>query len=207
MQEQEQPPQPGSGEPAAEPTPAPTYSSTPPPPPAAPPPATPSAPTPTATAGRPTGITILAVLAAIAGVFALLGGLALVASGGFIGATTGSGALGGLAALVGAVLIVSGAASLFFAWGAWGLQPWAWTLGVVIQAVNIVLGLFQLINGNARRPALDRHRRGNHVLPLPTGDQGARSAERSPLPNRDDRPAGILPAFRCPAARPMRGRR
>ena len=114
-----------------------------------PPPSTPSAPTPTATAGRPTGITILAVLAAIAGVFALLGGLALVASGGFIGATTGSGSLGGLASLVGAVLIVSGAASLFFAWGAWGLQPWAWTLGVVIQAVNIVLGLFQLINGNA----------------------------------------------------------
>jgi hypothetical protein len=149
MQEQEQPPQPGSGEPAAEPTPAPTYSSTPPPPPAAPPPVTPSAPTPTATAGRPTGITILAVLAAIAGVFALLGGLTLLASGGFIGAATGSGALGGLAALVGAVLIVSGAASLFFAWGAWGLQPWAWTLGVIIQAVNIVLGLFQLINGNA----------------------------------------------------------
>jgi hypothetical protein len=150
MQEQEQPPQPGSGEPAAEPTPAPTYSSTPPPPPppADPPPVTSSAPTPTATAGRPTGITILAILAAIAGVFALLGGLTLLVSGGFIGAATGSGALGGLATLVGAVLIVSGAASLFFAWGAWGLQPWAWTLGVIIQAVNIVLALFQLINGN-----------------------------------------------------------
>jgi hypothetical protein len=150
MQEQERPPQPDSGEPAAEPTPAPTYSSTPPPPPppADPPPVTTSAPTPTATTGRPTGITILAVLAAIAGVFALLGGLTLLVSGGFIGAATGSGALGGLATLVGAVLIVSGAASLFFAWGAWGLQPWAWTLGVIIQAVNIVIGLFQLINGS-----------------------------------------------------------
>ena len=56
----------------------------------------------------PTGITILAVLAAIGGVFGILGGLALLASGGFIGVATGSGALGGLAALIGAVTLVSG---------------------------------------------------------------------------------------------------
>ena len=35
-----------------------------------------------------------------------------------------------------------------FAWGAWGLQPWAWTLGIAVQAVAIVLGLVYLINGD-----------------------------------------------------------
>ena len=62
---------------------------------------------------------------------------------------TGSGALGGLAALIGAITLISGILSLLFAWGAWGLQPWAWTLGVVLMAVNIVLGLYQLINGSS----------------------------------------------------------
>ncbi len=155
MQEQDRP-QPGSGEPsgepAADPTPPPatTSSAPPPPPPAAmpPPPVSETSATGT-TAGRPTGITILAVLAAIGGVFGIFGGIALLLGGAFIGAATGSGALGGLAAVVGAILLISSILSLLFAWGAWGLQPWAWTLGVVIQAVSIVLGLFQLINGNS----------------------------------------------------------
>ena len=55
----------------------------------------------------------------------------------------------GLRRSVGALLLISGVFGLVFAWGAWGLQPWAWTLGVIIQAVNIVIGLFQLINGQA----------------------------------------------------------
>ncbi len=127
--------------PAATPPPAAVTTSA--PPPAYPPPAAPSAQT-----GRPTGITILAILAAIGGVLSILGGLALLVSGGFIGVATGSGALGGLAALIGAITLISGVLSLLFAWGAWGLQPWAWTLGVVLMAVNIVLGLYQLISGN-----------------------------------------------------------
>ena len=112
-----------------------------------PPPASETSATGT-TAGRPTGITILAILAAISGVFGILGSIALIGGGAFIGAQTGNAALGGLAAVVGAILLISSILSLLFAWGAWGLQAWAWTLGVVLQAVSIVLGLFQLINGN-----------------------------------------------------------
>ncbi len=114
------------------------------PPPAAPPPAAPSAQT-----GRPTGITILAVLAAIGGVFSILGGLALLVSGGFIGVATGSGALGGLAALVGAVLAHLRRPEPDLRVGRLGPPAWAWTLGVVLMAVNIVLGLYQLINGSS----------------------------------------------------------
>ena len=46
------------------------------------------------------------------------------------------------------VLLISSIAYLLFAWGAWGLQPWAWTLGIILAAVQIVLGVFQLFNGN-----------------------------------------------------------
>ena len=50
--------------------------------------------------------------------------------------------------LFGAVALIVSIAYLVFAWGAWGLQPWAWTLGIVLAAVSIVLGLFQLLGGN-----------------------------------------------------------
>ena len=62
---------------------------------------------------------------------------------------TGSASLGALAGVIGAVLLISSVAYLLFAWGAWGLQPWAWTLGIILAAVSIVLGAFQLFNGNA----------------------------------------------------------
>ena len=50
--------------------------------------------------------------------------------------------------VTGLLLLVTSIAYLLFAWGAWGLQPWAWTLGIVLSAISIVLGVFQLIGGN-----------------------------------------------------------
>jgi len=155
MQDPEQPqsggtPPPSEPEPLAPPPAEPTMASDPTPPPASPPP--PAAATTSAspaTRERPTGVTILAILAAIGGVFGIFGGLTLLLSGQAIGAATGSTSLGDLASIVGAVLLISGIFGIAFAWGAWGLQPWAWMLGVIIQAVNIVVGLFQLINGQA----------------------------------------------------------
>lgn len=139
---------PSEAEPMTPPPAEPTFASDPAPPAASPPPpaAAPISATP-ATIERPTGVTILAILAAIGGVFGIFGGLTLLVSGAYIGAATGSTDLGGLASLVGAVLLISGIFGVAFAWGAWGLRPWAWLLGVVIQAVNIVIGAFQLING------------------------------------------------------------
>ncbi len=140
--------------PAAPAAPAAAAAAPPPPPPApvttsAPPPASqPLSGMPETLAGRPTGVTIIAVLAAIGGVFGIFGGLLLIGVGGFAGVATGSGAFGGLVALFGAVALISGILSLVFAWGAWGLQPWAWTLGVVLQAVSIVLALYNLVRGD-----------------------------------------------------------
>jgi hypothetical protein len=154
MQEQDRP-QPGtgepSGEPAADPTPPPATTSSAPPPPAPastppPPPVTTSAPG--TTAERPTGITILAILAAIGGVFGIFGGLTIMLGGAALGVAAGNAAFAGLAGIFGALTVIIAIGYLAFAWGAWGLRPWAWTLGVGLAAVSIVLNLFQLIGGN-----------------------------------------------------------
>jgi len=93
------------------------------------------------------GVTVLAILAAISGVFAILGGLTIMTAGAAVGAASGSAGFGALSAVVGAVILIEGIAYLGFAWGAGGLKPWAWTLGIVLSAGSIVLGLFSLING------------------------------------------------------------
>jgi uncharacterized membrane protein (DUF2068 family) len=80
-------------------------------------------------------------------VLGIFGGLLLVMGSAAVGVATGSAGLGTLGSVIGLVLIVQAIAYLLFAWGAWGLQPWAWTLGIVLAAVSIVLGLFQLFNG------------------------------------------------------------
>jgi hypothetical protein len=152
--DQEDPPQTGSGQPppmtestappAPQPTSAPPVSQT----TSAPPPPPSPTPGPTATGRLPTGVTVLAILAAIAGVFGIFGSLVVLMGGAALGVATGSASLGALTSIVGAVWLISSIAYLLFAWGAWGLQPWAWTLGIIIAAVSIVLGVVQLFNGS-----------------------------------------------------------
>ena len=86
---------------------------------------------------RPLGITILAILAAIGGVLGLLGGLGMMA---LFGA-------GGLFMILGLVTLVVSILYLAFAYGAWTLQPWGWTLGVGLAITSIVITLLQLTQG------------------------------------------------------------
>ncbi|MDP9250439.1 MAG: hypothetical protein M3O78_03610 [Chloroflexota bacterium] len=95
---------------------------------------------------RPTGITILAVLAAIAGVLYILGGLALLTVGAVVSATY---ALGGLAAIIGLIILVVGVLYIGLAYGFWSLKPWAWSLGVGLQVAGIILNIVQYVNNNA----------------------------------------------------------
>lgn len=93
------------------------------------------------TTARPTGITILAILALIGGVFGLIAGLGLIAGGallgGIVGGATGA-QLGGLAFIFGIITLGLAVAELAFAYGAWTLQPWGWPLGVILQLANLV---------------------------------------------------------------------
>ncbi len=99
---------------------------------------------------RPTGITILAVLAFIGGVFGILGAFALIAGGAIIGAAGASAvtsAGGGLIAVYGILVLILSVVELVFAVGAWGLKPWAWQLGVILEGFSIVLSIISILVG------------------------------------------------------------
>jgi hypothetical protein len=102
---------------------------------------------PTTTA-RPQGVTILAVLAAIGGVLGFIAGAALVGIGG-VAAGAGSGFLAGFIAIFGVIALAQSVLLLAFAYGAWTLQPWGWTLGVVAEVIGLVLSGLFILNGSA----------------------------------------------------------
>jgi hypothetical protein len=114
---------------------------------AAPTPTPTPTPSPAPTTARPTGITVLAVLSAIGGVLGILGGVALVGLGGFLAASTGTAGLFGLGAVFGIVALVTGIASLAFAYGAWTLKPWAWPLGVALSIISLGLSAATIVGG------------------------------------------------------------
>jgi len=83
------------------------------------------------TPARPTGITILAVLAAIGGVFSLLAAFTV-----------------GLLGFFWTILfLVSAIFDFAFAYFAWTLQPLGWMLGIVAEGVAVLVALINLIAG------------------------------------------------------------
>jgi hypothetical protein len=97
---------------------------------------------------RPTGITILAILSAIGGVLTILAGIAAIGLGGLGAAATGEASFFGLGVVFGIIALALGIASLAFAFGAWTLQPWAWSLGVILQGANIIFAVVAVIGGS-----------------------------------------------------------
>lgn len=99
-------------------------------------------------AARPTGVTILAILALIGGVFSLIGGLGLIAGGALIGGMVGGAegaAFGGLAFIFGILTLGFGVAYLAFAYGGWTLKPWGWSLGTILALASIVFGVVSAV--------------------------------------------------------------
>jgi len=97
------------------------------------------------TAARPTGVTILAVLAFIGGAFGILGALLLMV-GGTVASTVDAG-LGGSALIYGILSLAISVAYLAFGIGAWGLKPWAWSLGIIIAGASVLLSLIAVLLG------------------------------------------------------------
>ena len=94
-----------------------------------------------ASATRPTGITILAVLAAIGGVLGLFGGFLVLFAGTVL--------FGGLGAILGLAYLAYAGLFIAFAWGAWTMQPWAWALGVAGAVFGIVLAILFILGGSS----------------------------------------------------------
>ena|ERR1044071_4755281 len=108
------------------------------------PPAPPAPPMAPASGARPQGVTILAVLSAIGGVLGLLGSLALIGLGGVVGTD-----LGGMAMILGLVTLVLSVLEIAFAYGAWTLKPWGWTLGIVVAVISLVSSLLVVVMGGS----------------------------------------------------------
>jgi hypothetical protein len=97
---------------------------------------------------RPLGVTILAILALIGGVFGVIGGLGAVFGGGVVGAVVNPG-LGAVVALIGLAVLAVAIVTLALAYGFWTLKTWAWQLGFVLEVVNVGLQILQFLAGGA----------------------------------------------------------
>jgi hypothetical protein len=101
---------------------------------------------------RPVGVTIIAVLLIIAGIFELaIGGIAIAAifSAGQAVTTHGHSTIGGIIDAVGGVLggisIVVGIITLIFAWGLWALKRWAFWLTVILEGFSLLRHIYEFI--------------------------------------------------------------
>jgi lysylphosphatidylglycerol synthetase-like protein (DUF2156 family) len=93
---------------------------------------------------RPTGITILAILALIGGSFGVIGGIAAFS----FSADLATGGAGVSALKRAAVVAVSaGVLNFVFAFGLWSLKPWAWTLGIVVTVLGLLISIVQGATG------------------------------------------------------------
>lgn len=105
-------------------------------------------------ARRPVGVTIVAILAILAGAIGIcwtitLSGFAAV--GWLTGALFGAEGLQdwGNATLVGAIAgVFSAVLSLVFGIGAWRLRPWAWWVGLIAMLISLVNPIIALFNGD-----------------------------------------------------------
>ena len=80
---------------------------------------------------RPLGVTIIAILVAIGAIFEIIGGLAALA----------------FFAPIGIFALIVGIISLLVAWGLWTLQPWAFWLVVIVEAIHLVQAIFSMTRG------------------------------------------------------------
>ena len=101
--------------------------------------------------GRPTGVAILAILEAIAGVYYLVTGYGEFIATSIIRTLARSGIPSDIIPLisrfVGAVLIIFGLVSLLLAWGLWTGKGWARMTALVFAILSIIVSLisFHLI--------------------------------------------------------------
>jgi hypothetical protein len=134
------------------------------PPPMSPPPpttgwGTPAAAAPAAMAGgpRPTGATVISIIAGIEGVLIVLVGLLAILGTSLVGGIVGSsgaenagavgGFLAGLGIVVALIFFVIGGLYLMIAFGTWNARRWSWMLGAVIYVIALVLGVLGLSGG------------------------------------------------------------
>jgi len=109
------------------------------------------------------GVSVLAVLDIITGIFAIIGGIAIAEiliifpiiadMTIFASFVTTFGALFRVPAVLAlalfrGVLVIMGMIAFLVGWGFWRGRGWAWTLGVMLYVICIVLGLLPMLRGD-----------------------------------------------------------
>ena len=116
---------------------------------------------------RPTGVTILGVLAILGGIAGLIGGVTLIGLGLLVGTLLASqisnqvalsgypglsgleaGLIGTIVMVIGVVVLLMGILYLAVGIGFFGGKGWSWTLGVIVSVIGIVLAIVQVAFGN-----------------------------------------------------------
>ena len=101
---------------------------------------------------RPTGVSILAVLQILGGIFFSGFGIILLILGGFVGI---AGSIpdfpvfpaffaGAILGIIGGIMTILGILGFVVAYGYWNGRGWAWTLGMIITALGLIMGLLSL---------------------------------------------------------------
>lgn len=101
---------------------------------------------------RPTGITILAILALIGGVWSIvvaLGALFFGAIVAGVGGTAESVMIGGIGFVVGLVALASGLFWIAFAYGSWTAKAYGWALGIIAALIGVVQAILNFVGGDA----------------------------------------------------------
>jgi hypothetical protein len=115
---------------------------------------------------RPTGVTILGILALLGGIVLLLGGIAAIGLGLVIGtyagstlsnalsnagysglASIGAGTLAVLLLVFGAIALILGILYFGVGVGFFGGKGWAWTLGIIVTVISVVYDIAQIAFG------------------------------------------------------------
>jgi hypothetical protein len=97
---------------------------------------------------RPFGVTLVAILALINGLFGLCWPILA-----FTGSVLLGGIFGTLGLVAGIVLIIGPLLQLIFAFGAFGLRSWAWYLGLIATGVTVLSVVVSLFEGSSFFPA------------------------------------------------------
>ena len=92
---------------------------------------------------RPKGLTTLALLALIIGIFSFVAGLALM-FGGTLGSAFGD-ATGGTITVLGAVMFGLAFASFLLGYGFWAMKPWARGAAIVVFTVSVAVNVATVI--------------------------------------------------------------
>jgi hypothetical protein len=108
------------------------------------------------TQNRPTGVTIIAILAIISGIILLFGGLSLIGAGALFSTAPADapnnpngpesmGSFFGMAfLLLGAILLVIGVGYLVMSYGLLKGKGWAWTITIILTVISIAI---QIVSG------------------------------------------------------------